>query len=183
MQEKWKSLKSVVKHGDKYAVSTLGRVKNVNTGRILKPYTLPSGYRQVTLCSSSQRKNYTVHRLVALAFIPNPDNKREVNHKDTDKQNNCISNLEWNTSSENHKHAYAHGLMKPPAPKRTKPVKEIKPKPKCRNRAELTEQDVIKIRKLAATGEYTHEKLSIMFGVHRRTISYIVQRKTWADVG
>ncbi|BAN59663.1 HNH endonuclease [Bacillus phage phiNIT1] len=183
MKENWESLKGVVKHGDKYAVSTLGRVKNANTGRILKPYTTPLGYHQVSLCSNSQCKNYRVHRLVALVFIPNPDNKREVNHKDTNKQNNCISNLEWSTSSENHKHAYAHGLMKPPVKKRTKPVKKTKPKPKGRNRAELTEQDVIEIRKLAATGEYTHEKLSTMFGVHRRTISYIIQRKTWADVG
>ena len=82
-----------------YSISNLGNVKNDKTGRILKTYTKPSGYKQVQL----GRKTIPlyIHRLVAKAFIPNDDNKPQVNHKNGDKSDNRVENLEWVTASEN----------------------------------------------------------------------------------
>lgn len=73
------------------------------------------GYLSVSLHKDGKDKVFRVHRLVASAFIPNPDNKLEVNHKDLDKTNNHVDNLEWVTRSENEKHAYATGAAKPHA--------------------------------------------------------------------
>ena len=83
-----------------YEVSNLGRIKNTSSGRILSS-TIKAGYYHVSLTNSNCRKNCKVHRLVAIAFIPNLENKSEVNHKDKDKLNNKISNLEWMTRKEN----------------------------------------------------------------------------------
>lgn len=71
----------------------MGRVKNKH-GRILKP-EIRKGYYSVSLCSHNKKKNIRIHRLVAEAFIPNPDNLSQVNHKDENKLNNEASNLEW----------------------------------------------------------------------------------------
>lgn len=73
----------------------------------------PEGYLTVTLTLDHGRKFCLVHRLVAEAFIPNPLDKPEVNHKDGDKTNNVYTNLEWVTESENSLHAYATGLRTP----------------------------------------------------------------------
>lgn len=91
-----------------YQVSSLGRVKS--NKRIKSLRTDKRGYLTVWLCKDSVQKNYKAHRLVALAFIPNPENKKTVNHIDGDKQNNCVENLEWATHSENIIHANKTGL-------------------------------------------------------------------------
>lgn len=89
-----------------YMVSNLGRVKNVKRDSILSPGRNSKGYLRVILCNNGTKKQVLVHRLVALAFIPNPDGKREVNHIDCNKQNNAVSNLEWVTHSENMRHMH-----------------------------------------------------------------------------
>jgi len=68
------------------------------------------GYLRVTLAKNGVNKRFAVHRLVAMAFIPNPENKPAINHKDGNKKNNHYSNLEWCTNSENNKHAHKTGL-------------------------------------------------------------------------
>lgn len=88
-----------------YMVSNKGIVKNCRTGKILKPHKIKNGYLQVCLCKDWNKKMFLVHRLVALAFIPNPENKRTVNHKDEDKTNNCVWNLEWMTYKENNEYS------------------------------------------------------------------------------
>ena len=95
-----------------YEVSNEGQVKKKSTGRILVATDDSHGYPAVTLIDDDGQHTKNVHRLVAETFIPNVEKKRTVNHKDGNKRNNHISNLEWNTLSENVKHAYANGLKK-----------------------------------------------------------------------
>lgn len=98
--EKWKTIKSF----ENYEVSDHGNVRNTNTGEQLKTPLNSWGYPSVTLCDENGRKNKTVHRLVAEAFIPKIHKLLEVNHKDEDKTNNHVSNLEWVTKKENMNH-------------------------------------------------------------------------------
>lgn len=121
MEEIWKD---IINYEGLYQVSNLGNVRSLNylrTGEIklLKQGTNNKGYKCVHLFKNRKGKNYSVHRLVAMAFIPNPDDLPIVNHKDEDKINNNVNNLEWCTneyninygtamkrSSENHKGKY-----------------------------------------------------------------------------
>lgn len=103
MNEIWKNIDG---YEGLYQVSNLGNVKSLNynkTGkeRILKPGTDKCGYRLVGLFKNGKLKFFTIHRLVANSFLENPDHKPEVNHKDEDKTNNCVENLEWMTRKEN----------------------------------------------------------------------------------
>jgi hypothetical protein len=105
MEEIWKP---VVGYEGCYEVSNLGRVnsikRNGTLGGILKKILDTDGYIICCLMKSDIRMNKKVHRLVAQAFIPNPDNKPAVNHIDNDKTNNKVSNLEWCTNKENSVH-------------------------------------------------------------------------------
>lgn len=98
--EEWKKVKCF----ENYEISNLGNVKNSISGELLKQTLNTWGYPCVTLCNGNIRKNKTVHRLVAEAFIPNPNNLPEVNHLDEDKTNNSVSNLSWVTKKENINH-------------------------------------------------------------------------------
>ena len=88
----------------------LGLPKSTSSGKIIKPTINADGYLTVCLSKGNAKKTFRVNRLVALAFIPNPLYKLEVNHIDGDKANNTVSNLEWCDRSENEKHAYSAGL-------------------------------------------------------------------------
>ena len=105
--EEWRD---VVGTNGEYKVSDMGKVVTSNTGRILKPCIDQRGYERVCLFKVDRRRRYKVHRLVAMAFIPNPENKPQVNHKDGNKRNNSVSNLEWVTNEENFKHSMENGL-------------------------------------------------------------------------
>lgn len=119
MKEVWKDIDN---YEGIYQVSNLGNVKTLSRQiwngkgfrtqceRILKQSDNEWGYNIVTLTKDSKRKPYKVHRLVAQAFIPNPENKEQVNHIDGNKKNNNVQNLEWNTRQENITHAYINKL-------------------------------------------------------------------------
>ncbi len=96
-----------------YEVSDDGQVRNRTTKRVLKQQTSKDNYKTVSLSINKKQKNMRVHRLVALTYIENPDNKNIVNHIDGNRQNNLVSNLEWVTYSENTQHAIRIGLMLP----------------------------------------------------------------------
>lgn len=103
--------KHVIGYEGVYEVSEFGDIKRIEKNKILKPQIV-KGYYRLELCKNAQRKQYTIHRLVALAFIPNPLNKEQVNHIDGNKLNNHVSNLEWVTAKENMNHAWNNGLKK-----------------------------------------------------------------------
>jgi len=93
----WKEVKGF----KRYEVSDDGQVRNKKTGRVLKPGKNSRGYLLVGLWFNGKRTNKYVHRLVTEAFIPNPENKSQVNHMDEDGTNNRVDNLEWVTAKEN----------------------------------------------------------------------------------
>lgn len=93
-----------------YAIYSIGVVKNIKTGRVLKTGADNKGYLTVRLYNNGKARTFKVRRLVAEYFIPNPLNKPQVNHKDGIKSNNDMSNLEWATNSENQLHAVENGL-------------------------------------------------------------------------
>lgn len=99
-KEIWKDIKGY----PNYQISNQGRVWSTYRQRCLKPYKNNSGYLATHLIAiNGKRKNELIHRLVALAFIDNPEGKPEVNHIDRNKENNNVENLEWVTHSENNK--------------------------------------------------------------------------------
>lgn len=97
---------------DNYYITKDGTVINKKNKRIVKQRIEINGYVRVGIYKNSIQKMMFVHRLVAETYIPNPDNKPQVNHIDGDKQNNHVSNLEWCTASENFTHARETGLYK-----------------------------------------------------------------------
>lgn len=117
MIEQWKPIEG---YEDLYEISNLGNVKSlpktrgccVGGEKILKQNYSKYGYMLVMLCKNGKPQSFAVHRLVAKAFIPNPENKPQVNHIDGNKENNNLTNLEWCTASENTKHAYDNNLKK-----------------------------------------------------------------------
>lgn len=159
-----------------YQVSSLGYVKRVaagqgaQAGHILKPRRRRNGYLQVGLWRDGKRKNAKVHRLVLRAFIGDaPSPKHQGNHRNGNRADNRIENLEWATCSENHKHAY-----------RTLGREAVRGEAHCQSK--LTEESVKEIRKLYATGEWTQVELGRMFGVDNATISRIVRYEMWGHV-
>ena len=163
-----------------YEVSNLGRVKSLsrlkhpNCGRyylkekILKIWKNPNGY-YATCLSKNGNHTKTIHRLVAETFIPNQNNYPCVNHKDEDKSNNCVDNLEWCTRSENMKHAYGHGL------KSSKGMKN--------GRNILSEEDIKYIRSnyIPRDNNFGSKVLASKFGVAHQTISAVIRRQNWKE--
>lgn len=152
-----KSLKNFVpvEGFDLYMVDPYGRVYSLYKKKLLKPYTSSFGYWKLVLYNEDEKVNKKIHRLVAAAFIDNPDTKPQVNHKNGNKKDNRVSNLEWVTTKENTHHAWETGL--------------------CSSVLTSKEVAVIWSRR-----NLPLEDTAKLFGVSRVNISRIYSGKIWA---
>lgn len=105
-KEIWKDIKGFE---GLYQISNYGRVWSCRRGNYKVPDANNFGYLRIQLSVKKKHYRFFIHRLVAETFLPNPENKTQVNHKDCDKTNNYVGNLEWTTPSENMNHAYING--------------------------------------------------------------------------
>lgn len=168
MLEEWRLLKGLVELGDFYEISSFGRVRNVITNKILASCVKENGYYQVNLNKQGGRKKYYIHRLVAIAFIPNFDNKPQVNHINGHKNDNVVNNLEWVTAKDNMSHCYAIGLRNQLGSKN--------------HMAVLSEDDVTKIKELYTVNKVKQSDLAKQFNVCKQTINNILHGKVWSQV-
>ncbi len=176
MKEIWKDIKGFEGF---YQISSLGRIKSLGgwcgtakrKEKIRSTSLTHDGYVKVRLLYQGQDKTMRVHRLVAEAFIPNPDNKDTVNHIDGNKQNNTISNLEWTNRTEQMLHAYNLGL------KNSRVGSD-------NSNAKLTDGQVREIRKLYVpySKEFGTVALAKMYNVTNRVIGLIVNNKSYKNV-
>lgn len=171
MKEIWKP---VVGYEGLYEVSNLGRVRSNSyrkryNGKILTNKKHTGGYHYQTLHKNKKRNNFLVHRLVAIAFIENPLSKDQVNHKNGDKQDNRVENLEWCTQKENAQHAIDTGL------KKNMPVGEDVGMSKITN----IEAKAIKIMLKKGCKQSC---IASIFGIARNTVSCINTGVTWNHV-
>lgn len=167
-QEVWKPIKGFKKF---YSISNKGRVKSFHPNKtsIRKAATNPKGYKLLTLTKRPEiRETYTVHRLVAEHFLPNPDNKREINHKDGDPSNNHVENLEWATSSENTLHSYNNGLQK---------------RGESFYAAKLTELEAIEIINAYRIGVFSQSELAKAYNISKSSIKDLLSGRNWAHLG
>ena len=172
MEIEWKD---ILGYEGKYQVSTKGEVYSEISGKILKQFYRGSRpdnkYLVINLCENNKQKTVSVHRLVAQAFIPNPNNLPCVNHIDGNKDNNCVENLEWCTYSENNYHAFRTGLKKIPSGARNKNSK-------------LTYDEVVEIKKSLILGhpEFGTRPLAKKYGVDHNVIMDIYHNRKYQEV-
>jgi hypothetical protein len=176
MTEEWKP---VYGYEGLYEVSSIGNVRSIGRyinsksgsktyreGRVISQFVTPSGYRTVCICVNGTRKTFLVHRLVAKAFLGGEN--ETVNHKNLDKTDNRLENLEWLTYSENNKHAHASGAHAY--------VKLARYNEKRRKK--LTLNCVENIIKSCKYGEF-QKSVAEKFGVSQSLVSKIVNDKQW----
>ncbi len=165
--EVWKDI-NINNVNSGYRASNFGQIKN-SKDQIMSYYVNNSGYYCIKLSMNDIKYNFLVHRLVAQAFIPNPDNKPQVNHKDGNKLNNWVDNLEWVTAEENMKHAALNKLLN------------------CKNGsdnpfAKHNNDQIHYACKLLETGKYTLSEISNITKVKYRTLWGIVNDNKWKEV-
>lgn len=171
--EQWQDIKE---YTGRYQVSNLGRIKSLTRKTktikiketIMRLQKHPSGYLQIALSKKSIKKRFYIHRLVLEAFLPIQKNKLEANHKDGDKTNNLLENLEWVSRSYNHVHAY-NTLHKPRMLGSKHP------------HSKLTEEDVLKMRQLFKDG-VTKKAIAKQFGIAYNTAQQIIIRRRWKHI-
>ena len=177
MKEIWKD---IPEYKGWYQVSNHGQVKRIaewppfRKGRILKPKPVGRDrrYRNVFLSKKGKVKSFYIHRLVMLSFVGKCPTTHQVNHKDGDKTNNHLDNLEYLTPSQNQKHAMENGLM--PGPPLLIGEKA--------NRSKLTAEQVLKIRELYVPHKITFAMLSKIYDVSKHSIYMIIHRKSWKHI-
>ena len=174
--EQWKPVPG---YEDYYEISNLGRVRRVSPergtwfGRIITPNPGSDGYPCIRFAVNGVKKTYSLHRIVALTWVPGYEHGLQVNHKDCDKTNNAADNLEWVTPGENVRHARAN-LDSGWSPETHARGEQV-------HTAKLTEDQVLEIRQLAASG-MSNRKLAEQFGINHSQINRIINRKFWTHV-
>ena len=169
MQQIWKPIRG---YENIYEISNHGHIKRVETQRVLKTQKQTSGYLNICLCSSGKPKRFLIHRLVYEAFVSPIPAEKETNHKNGEKQDNQIHNLELVTHKQNCRHRYdVLGIQNVPHLKgSTNP------------QAKLIERDIPKIKGLHAIG-IPLSKIAKTFKVSRGLISQIIHGRIWQHVG
>lgn len=168
MNSKKKEVWKPIKYNPKYSVSSHGRIRGIYktiNGYLRKPQLDKDGYPRILLHKDGQ-KLFGVHRLVAEAFLPKPEGKDQVNHKNGNKADNRVENLEWCTLSENRQHAFKTGLQ-------SVPNGHLSPA------AKLTKKQVADIRKKYKPRVYTLEMLADEYGVVFQTVSKVINFQTY----
>ena len=160
------SNKSRVRSIDRTIINSIGSVYNLK-GKILNPMNPENRYPLVCMRGKGIKASKTIHRLVANAFIPNPENKPQINHKNGIKSDNRIENLEWCTASENGLHAYKENLITPLYG--SKSPTSI-----------LTEENVLSVKRLFRRNRNFHRgRVALKLGVSNSTITSIIKNKNW----
>jgi len=165
-----------IKLGNRYIVYENGTIWSIKQSKFLKGIVGRGGYYRFNLVEHGNCQY--LHRLVAKLFIENPENKPMVNHKDGNKLNNNVSNLEWVDCKENTKHAIETGLRK----QRVKGEWNPDFKGDKHHNRRLSELQVREARELYATGDYSYKELGEKYGVHLSTVAYAVSKKFWKSV-
>lgn len=156
--------KDIIRFEKTYQISNYGNVRNKKTGLFVKPLYNRKGYQYVYLSySHTGRVKWYIHRLVAFHFIPNPENKPQVNHLDGNPCNNHVENLEWCTNEENQKHAVLNNLHYQGEEHRD---------------AKFTEQSILLLPELVHIG-FSMSQLVALTGVKQPSIARIICGKTW----
>lgn len=147
-----------------YEITKDGEIYSLkhNKRKPIKGYIDKYGYRRILLYVNGKRKKYFVHRLVAEKYIDNPNNLPQVNHKDGNKLNNCVANLEWVTPKQNIQHAIKNGFRK------------------SNNTTKLNVKDVKNIKKLFS--KYSMKELANMYNVSLSCIKHIHAGHTWKNI-
>jgi DNA-binding transcriptional regulator YiaG len=171
LRERWK----VIKDYPNYRISSKGRLYSKRKLRCVNPEHTKKGYLRYRLFQNGSVANVYAHVLVARAFIPNPENKPQVNHLDGVKANNHVENLDWVTNSENMQHAYDTGIISRKRKIDGIPIHTHKTKPPRKTR--LTIFQVREIRKSQLKGS----QLAKIYGVTRATISLIRLNKIYQE--
>lgn len=153
-----------IRSRDQEVTYTTG-VKHLHKGRILLPQKHKSGYRLVNLHLGKKLKTFLVHRIVAKAFVPNPDNLPQINHKDFDKANNVIENLEWVTAKQNSTHARVN-------------ERQFVPHGEQHKSSRLTQAQVDHIRDLGAR-EFRTDTIAEMFKISVSHVNDILAFRRW----
>jgi len=149
-----------------YSITNTAKVYSWRKKLFLKPVKQKKGYLTVGLYKNKKCTIHLLHRLMAECFIENTDNKPMVNHKDLDKTNNQLSNLEWVTAAENIRHACSFHL--------TSGEKN--------GNSKLTKEQILQIRNKYQFRKYTYEKLSQEYGVMKHYIGRIIKKKVWSHI-
>lgn len=173
--------KDVVGYEGLYEISSLGDIKSLKryckskTGfrvvpeKILKPKIDKYGYLVLHISKNNVRWNITIHRLVAIAFLPNINNYPQINHKDGNKLNNVVENLEWCSASYNVQHSFDNKL--------NIPIKGSK-----RAFSKMTEEKVIEVRYRYKNEDISLKNLSKSYNISTQTLHSIITKKTWKHV-
>lgn len=169
-------MKDIPGHEDRYAATEDGQIWSHLSGKFLKQFANPRKYWFVGLRVDGKQIKKSVARIIGKTFIPNPENKPEINHKDGNKNNNRSDNLEWATHSENNLHAYRIGL------KTTRPHPHGTGSYSRESKRKLNDEQVRQIRSLYREGKHRGPALSKMFNTPGRTIYDILEGKKYKDI-